>query len=130
MAKLRILHNETCPICAREVGVYRRHAARAGVDMQVDGLAQAPQWGLEPDRAAQSFHAEVDGLRLEGVAAFRALWAQLPGWRWLAWALGLPGVAWLADRLYRHAAAPALYALHRRRQGRTHPSSTQDKGSS
>ena len=45
MAKLRILHNETCPICAREVGVYRRHAARAGVDMQVDGLAQAPQFG-------------------------------------------------------------------------------------
>jgi len=48
------------------------------------------------------FHVQDrDGQLLSGAAAFLALWAALPGWRWLALAGRLPGAAWLMERLYR-----------------------------
>jgi len=115
---LRILHNDTCPICSREVAAYARQADRAGVALHIDGLDRAPDWALDPDSAARSFRVDHQGQRYEGLDAFRLLWAHLPGWRWLARLTGLPGVHWLADRAYRHVASPALYALHRRRQRR------------
>jgi predicted DCC family thiol-disulfide oxidoreductase YuxK len=118
MTKLRVLHNDTCPICSREVAGYDRLARKTGVALDIHGLDAAPGWGLDRDTAAQSFRVEWAGERHEGLDAFRVLWARLPGWRWLAWITGLPGVHWLADRAYRNAAAPLLYAMHRRRQSR------------
>ena len=114
----KVLHNDTCPICSREVAGYARLADRAGVTLEIDGLDAAPNWGLDRDAAAQTFRVERDGRIHEGLDAFRILWARLPGWRWLAWLTGLPGIHWLADRGYRHVAAPALYAMHRRRDRR------------
>jgi predicted DCC family thiol-disulfide oxidoreductase YuxK len=114
----RVLHNDTCPTCSREVAAYARQAERAGVALEIDGLDAAPAWGLDRDAAAQTFRVEQDGRIHEGLDAFRLLWARLPGWRWMARLTGLPGIHWLADRGYRHVAAPSLYALHRRRQRR------------
>jgi predicted DCC family thiol-disulfide oxidoreductase YuxK len=42
-----------------------------------------------------------DGALLSGAQAFLALWAALPGWRWLALACRLPGAAWVLERGYR-----------------------------
>ncbi|NBD30561.1 MAG: DUF393 domain-containing protein, partial [Alphaproteobacteria bacterium] len=95
-----------------------RQAERAGVALEIDGLDAAPAWGLDRDDAARTFRVQQDGRIVEGLDAFRLLWARLPGWRWLAWLTGLPGIHWLADRGYRHVAAPALFALHRRRERR------------
>lgn len=114
----KVLHNDTCPICSREVAAYARQAERAGVALEIDGLDAAPAWGLDRDDAARTFRVQQDGRIVEGLDAFRLLWARLPGWRWLAWLTGLPGIHWLADRGYRHVAAPALFALHRRRERR------------
>jgi predicted DCC family thiol-disulfide oxidoreductase YuxK len=80
--------------------------------------ADLARWGLSPDAAVRRLHARAGGRVLAGLPAFRAVWAVLPGWRWLARATGLPGVRPLADALYERAAAPALYALHRRRVAR------------
>ena len=115
---IEILHNDTCPICSREVAGYERLAKHHEVALKVDGLGDAAAWGIDPDSAARTFRVRVGGETLEGLAAFRALWSRLPGWRWLAWLTGLPGLHWIADRGYRHIAAPALYALHKRRQAR------------
>ena len=41
------------------------------------------------------------GELLSGAQAFLALWAALPGWRWLAVAGRLPGAAWVMERGYR-----------------------------
>jgi predicted DCC family thiol-disulfide oxidoreductase YuxK len=41
------------------------------------------------------------GAWLGGAQAFLALWAALPGWRWLVLAGRLPGAAWLMERGYR-----------------------------
>ncbi len=114
----KVLHNDTCPICSREVAAYARQAERAGITLEIDGLDAAPNWGLDRDAAAQTFRVEQDGRIHEGLDAFRILWARLPGWRWLARLTGLPGIHGLADLGYRHITAPVLYALHRRRQRR------------
>ena len=42
-----------------------------------------------------------DGRLLSGAQAFLALWAALPGWRWLALVGRLPGASWAMERLYR-----------------------------
>ncbi|WP_084861380.1 thiol-disulfide oxidoreductase DCC family protein [Salibaculum halophilum] len=114
----KVLHNDTCPICSREVAAYARQAERAGVALEIDGLDAASAWGLDRDAAARTFRVQHDGDLHEGLDAFRLLWARLPGWRWLARLTGLPGIHGLADRGYRHVAAPALYAMHRRRARR------------
>ena len=46
----KILHNDTCPICSREVAGYARQAGRAGVALEIDGLDAAPDWGGDPER--------------------------------------------------------------------------------
>lgn len=120
MGPLRVIYNDTCPICAREVGAYRREAAAVGAPVAFDGL-DAPDLdalGLTRDTAARRFHAVRDGQLLSGVDAFAALWAELPRWRWLARAITLRGIRTAAALFYDHGAAPMLHALHRRREAR------------
>lgn len=48
------------------------------------------------------FHVQREnGELLSGAKAFLALWATLPGWRWLSLAGRVPGAAWLMERAYR-----------------------------
>jgi predicted DCC family thiol-disulfide oxidoreductase YuxK len=108
---LRILYNGACPICSREVGLYARQAARSGADIVFDDLNRVDltPWGVTPDQARRRLHALDGTTRLDGVAAFRALWARLPGWRVLARAVGLPGVRQVTEMVYDRIAAPWLY---------------------
>jgi predicted DCC family thiol-disulfide oxidoreductase YuxK len=118
--KLTVIYNDTCPICAREVGAYRRVTSDAGLDVAFAGLSHCDltQFDLTPEAAAQRFHVIQDGVVYDGVPAFLVLWQQMPRLRWLAWLLRLPLLHWGAVRVYDHVLAPALYALHRRRKAR------------
>jgi predicted DCC family thiol-disulfide oxidoreductase YuxK len=114
----RVLYNHTCPVCRVEIDAYRRRAAAQGLPIRFDTLDRAEDWGLTSDQAARELHVWHEGKVLSGLAAFRALWAAMPGWRWLARVTGWPGVRSLADLLYRRVAAPVLYRAHLRRQRR------------
>jgi predicted DCC family thiol-disulfide oxidoreductase YuxK len=120
MEKMSVIYNETCPICSREVGQYARAARDAGAAIEFLGLAEADlcQHGLDRDSAARAFHVVRDGRLMSGVDAFVALWAELPRWRWLSRIVSLPVIRPVAGVLYDNIAAPALYALHRRREAR------------
>ena len=108
---LRILYNGACPICSHEIALYRRQAERNGADLAFDDLnaADLDSWGLSADQAMRRLHAHDGRARMDGVEAFRALWARLPGWRWLAVLIGLPGIRQLAGLVYDRIAAPWLY---------------------
>ncbi|NHB75526.1 thiol-disulfide oxidoreductase DCC family protein [Rhodobacter calidifons] len=112
----RVLYNDTCPVCRFEIDVYRRRAQAEGLPIRFDALDRAGDWGLTPDQAARSLHVWQDGRVLAGMAAFRALWATMPRWRWLARVTGWPVIRPLADLAYEHVAAPILYRAHLRRQ--------------
>ncbi|MGI1661892.1 thiol-disulfide oxidoreductase DCC family protein [Palleronia sp. KMU-117] len=120
MAEIDVIFNNTCPICAREVGHYRRAAEDAGAPIGFHGLddAAVAACGLDRDAAARRFHVWRDGELLSGVDAFVALWRELPRWRWLARVVSLPLVRPLAGVAYDRVAAPLLYAMHRRREAR------------
>ena len=103
---LTVLYDGACPLCRREMAVYR--------DLQplqqdspvcfadVSNTAVPLPIGTTREQLMARFHVQDrDGQLLSGAAAFLALWAALPGWRWLALAGRLPGAAWLMERLYR-----------------------------
>jgi predicted DCC family thiol-disulfide oxidoreductase YuxK len=108
---LRILYTGTCPICSREIAHYQRLAARTGAALAFDDLnaVDLAPWGVTADQARRRLHAHDGARRLDGLAAFLALWTRLPGWRWLARLTGLPGIRQAAGWGYERIAAPWLY---------------------
>jgi len=60
---LRILYNGACPICSREIALYRRQAERAGADLAFDDLnaADLSVWGISADQARRRSAARAAG---------------------------------------------------------------------
>lgn len=114
----RILYNDTCPLCRFEIDHYRTRASATGAPLAFDPLHRAETWGLTKDQAARALHVRQGDQVLSGLAAFRAIWAGLPGWRWLAVVTGLPGMRQGLGFVYDRIAAPLLYRAHLRRQAR------------
>lgn len=104
--EVTVLYDGACPLCRREIGHARRLADGRGgaglafIDVAGDGC---PLPGA-PDQAAllARFHVRLaDGRWLSGAEAFAAMWARLPGWRWLAWLARRPGMLPVMERAYR-----------------------------
>jgi len=114
----RVLYNDTCPVCRFEIDAYRRRALAQGLPIRFDTLDDAASWGIDPDTAARRLHVWHGGQVLSGLPAFRALWSAMPGWRWAAWATGLPLIRPAMTLVYDRIAAPLLYRAHLRRQRR------------
>lgn len=118
---LTVLYDGECPLCRREIAHLRALAQRrddAGlcfVDVARPGDGHAAD---EAERAAllARFHVQrEDGSRLQGAAAFVAMWSRLPGWRWLARLARLPGGLATMERAYGGflRMRPALQSLVR-----------------
>jgi len=103
---LTVLYDGACPLCRREIGVYRDlQPLQAGASVcfaDVSDSAVPLPVGTTREQLLARFHVQGPGGQLlSGAQAFLALWAALPGWRWLALAGRLPGAVWLMERLYR-----------------------------
>ena len=100
---LSVLYDGACPLCRREIGLYRGLQPNTPVcylDANDPALPLPP--GTTREQLLARFHVRSrDGNLLSGARAFLALWAALPGWRWLALISRLPGVTWVMERLYR-----------------------------
>ena len=107
---LTVLYDGACPLCRREIGIYRglqplesgAPVCFADVSDAALPLPEALPPGVTRDQLLARFHVRSrDGELLSGAQAFLALWAALPGWRWLALAGRLPGAAWVMEFTYR-----------------------------
>ncbi len=103
---LTVLYDGACPLCRREIGVYQSlkpiAAAQSLIFRDVSQPdAVLPAGGLKRDYLARFHVQRDDGRVLSGAAAFVALWATLPGWRYLAMVARLPGVTPLLELVYR-----------------------------
>ena len=103
---LTVLYDGACPLCRREIGIYRSlqplqpDSPVCFADVSDAALPLPP--GTTREQLLARFHVRgSDDALLSGALAFLALWAALPGWRWLALAGRLPGAAWLMERTYR-----------------------------
>jgi predicted DCC family thiol-disulfide oxidoreductase YuxK len=116
------LYHGACPICGTEIDHYKRYCAERGIEMGwtdiSDGTDTALLDRLGLDREDAKKRMTVvgpDGTVHRGVAAFILMWERMPRYRWLARLVSLPGLHWLADKVYEGLLAPALYAWNRRR---------------
>ena len=100
---LTVLYDGACPLCRREIGVYRNLQSEIPVCFaDVNDTAVSLPAGTTRQELLARFHVQRhDGELLSGARAFLVLWAALPGWRWLATAGRLPGAAWLMECFYR-----------------------------
>jgi len=103
---LTVLYDGACPLCRREIGIYRgleplrSESPVCFTDVSNAALPLPP--GTTREQLLARFHVRSsDGELLSGAQAFLALWAALPGWRWLARVGRLPGAAWAMERAYR-----------------------------
>ena len=103
---LTVLYDGACPLCRREIGIYRglqplrSDSPVCFADVSDAALPLPP--GTTREQLLARFHVRGrDGELLSGAQAFLALWAALPGWRWLALAGRLPGAVWVMERSYR-----------------------------
>lgn len=120
---LTVLYDGACPLCRREIAhvqglaAHRPDSALCFIDVSA---AESPVPPQERARLLARFHVQLaDGSRLDGAAAFVAMWARLPGWRWLARAARLPGALPALEWAYRGflRVRPRLQALARRAEG-------------
>ena len=105
-AALTVLYDGACPLCRREIAVYRGlqplQADSPVCFADVSNAAVPLPVGTTREQLLARFHVQgPDGQLLSGALAFLALWAALPGWRWLALVGRLPGAGWLMERMYR-----------------------------
>jgi ubiquinone biosynthesis monooxygenase Coq7 len=100
---LQVMFDGSCPLCRREVGVYRNLTPSEPiqwVDVS-DSLLTLPA-GIERAQFMRRFHVRTaDGALVSGAAAFVALWRTLPGWRWIGRIGALPGVTPVLEIAYR-----------------------------
>jgi demethoxyubiquinone hydroxylase (CLK1/Coq7/Cat5 family) len=101
--QLTVYFDGACPVCRREVAVYRRQPgadACAWVDAAAcDDAALGP--GLARPQALAKLHVRLpDGRLVAGAPGFAALWSALPRWRWLGRLAGWAAVRPLAALAY------------------------------
>jgi predicted DCC family thiol-disulfide oxidoreductase YuxK len=118
---LTVIYNDTCPICSREVDMYRRLSQQGDLQMGFEGLSACDlaRFDLTPETAARRFHVLKDGELISGIPAFALLWEELPRMGWMATAVRLPVVRPLVNGLYDYVLAPVLFRMHVRRQARS-----------
>jgi predicted DCC family thiol-disulfide oxidoreductase YuxK len=103
---LSVYYDGACPLCQKEMAVYRSLLPLDGVgavdyvDVR-DAATPLPEGSTRGQLMARFHVRRANGEWLSGAAAFLALWARLPGWRYLAWMGHLPGAPWLMERAYR-----------------------------
>jgi predicted DCC family thiol-disulfide oxidoreductase YuxK len=103
-AKPTLYYDGACPVCAREIAMYRRQPGADGV-CWVDVARCAPADlgpDLNRDDALARLHwRAADGRLVSGAPAFAGLWRALPRWSWLGRLLGTGVGLWVLEASYR-----------------------------
>ena len=119
---LTVLYDGGCPLCRREIAHAKGLADQSStsalcfVDIS-QGADSGHTYATERASLLARFHIQrPDGSRLDGAAAFVAMWDRLPGWRWIARFSRLPGMLTLLELAYRVflSVRPGLQWLARR----------------
>jgi predicted DCC family thiol-disulfide oxidoreductase YuxK len=116
--ELTVLYDGACPLCRREIEIYRGLAPIEPVVFADISVASAAlPAGTTREQLLKRFHVRhADGRLESGARAFLALWKSLPGWRWLAKLESIPGMTTLLEGAYRLflTIRPGLQRLARR----------------
>ena len=98
-----VLYDGSCPICSREIDIYRALPAQEPIQwLDISCLSEQSLHGRDKSVLMQRFHVlSADGELLSGAQAFVYLWRLLPGWRYVAYFSKLPGILVMMELTYR-----------------------------
>lgn len=100
-AAARVFFDGGCPVCRREIGMYRGMSGADRVDwvdLQTDPLPP----GFNREAMMQRFTVERrDGRLASGAEAFVALWRAMPATRWIGRLTDNAPITWVLERAYR-----------------------------
>ena len=101
-SELTIYYDGSCPLCRREIALYRRLPAARRLHWQDVSKGEGLGEGLSCEMAMRRFHVrDAQGRLFAGGAAFARLWRALPGWRVAGWLMAWPPMSWLLELGYR-----------------------------
>jgi predicted DCC family thiol-disulfide oxidoreductase YuxK len=98
VADVTVYYDASCPLCRREISLYRGRSEASFVDVSDPGNAPPD---LSPEEAMARFHVRENGRLLSGAAAFAALWRVTRGFRLAGRIAGLPGIRHVLEAGYR-----------------------------
>lgn len=101
--KLRVFFDGACPICSKEISVYKDTDRAGKIDwIDVSTAAQEVSLPLSTTTLLARFHVQTpDGTLISGARGFIEMWRHLPRWRGLAMVCSTPGVPTLLEWVYR-----------------------------
>ena len=102
-APLTLFYDGSCPLCATEVGYYKRSdTCQALILVDVSSEQFSGDERINRREAMARFHIRLaEGQQLSGAPAFVEVWRVVPGWRWLARLADLPGALPVLEACYR-----------------------------
>ena len=118
MSRLTVFYNGRCSICAPEVAVYQRMAEAHNIKSLVFEnifTTNLPE-GYDQETLLKRIHAKRGDQMLVGAEAFIAMWAELPKFKYLAYAINWPIMRGMTGLIYTHLIAPWLYRRYVRAQ--------------
>ena len=121
--RLTTYYNGACPVCRTEIRHYKRISRARALDVAWCDISRdrfiAARLGLDREAVKRRLHAiDREGRLFVGVAAFAAIWRELPGYGWAAWLISRPVIRPTASWIYDHLLAAGLYTLNRARERR------------
>lgn len=100
--ELTIYYDGNCPICRREIALYRRLRGANRLLWMDASVGISLGVGISCETAMRRFHVrDAQGRLFSGGAAFARLWRSLPAWRVLGWLFRWPPLSWLLEGAYR-----------------------------
>ena len=98
---LTVYFDGSCPLCRREIALYRRLPQAAQLAWVDVSAGQALGEDLSCAAAMARFHVrDTQGRLFSGAAAFSLMWRQFPGWRWLGYLSAWPPLSWVFELAY------------------------------
>lgn len=102
MPELIVYFDGSCPLCRREIALYRRLRGAERLQWLDVSAGETLGAGLSCEAAMRRFHVrDAQGRLWSGGAAFARLWRALPGWRVPGWLFAVPPMSWLLELAYR-----------------------------
>jgi uncharacterized protein (TIGR01777 family) len=109
----QVWFNGDCPVCSMEIGGYEKLARKRELPLRFHDSIRAPRalaaYGLRREHLERRLYLlDEQGRMFSGFAAVLALWARLPGYRWLGRLCSAPPLRAICETLYDHIVAPGL----------------------
>jgi predicted DCC family thiol-disulfide oxidoreductase YuxK len=126
MASLTVLYDGSCGLCRASVARVRPWDSRGRIEFLDlhDPSAQERFPQVDRETAMRWMQAvDAQGRIFSGVDAWARIGMLLRGWTWIAWILLVPGIRWIAGKIYawiarnryrwnREACADGTCSLH------------------